>query len=248
MKVAFITNIAAHFHKKTFEEFAKNHDVVFYFFSEGNESWIEKRNTVSMGRFVWKRTRGISLTSTIRINVPLVIELLKGKYDVIIQSINGRFELLASFIIAKARGIPFILWTNLWFHPQTFFHFLTFPLVRLIYRKSDAIVTYGYHVDGYLTGLGVDRAKLFHSWNVTDNSLFNKHVTDAEKKELLDRYRIAGKRVALFVGRLSEEKGLTYLLEAFSTLDPGISAQLVLVGGGPQESLLKARVSEAKMK
>ena len=51
--------------------------------------------------------------------------------------------------------------------------------------------------------------------------------------------------VFVYVGRLSEEKGLHYLLEAFSGLiRSAISARLVLIGDGPQHKVLKQRIAE----
>ena len=51
--------------------------------------------------------------------------------------------------------------------------------------------------------------------------------------------------VFVYVGRLSEEKGLYYLLEAFAGLiRSDICARLFLIGDGPQFEMLKQRVTE----
>ena len=51
--------------------------------------------------------------------------------------------------------------------------------------------------------------------------------------------------VFVYVGRLSEEKGLHYLLEGFSKLiRSAVSARLVLIGDGPQFKVLEQRVVE----
>ena len=51
--------------------------------------------------------------------------------------------------------------------------------------------------------------------------------------------------VFVYVGRLSEEKGLCFLLEAFAGLiRDSVSARLVLIGDGPQRELLEQRVAE----
>lgn len=51
--------------------------------------------------------------------------------------------------------------------------------------------------------------------------------------------------VFVYVGRLSEEKGLLYLLDAFSELiRTGTRARLVLIGDGPQRQMLEQRVAE----
>lgn len=48
------------------------------------------------------------------------------------------------------------------------------------------------------------------------------------------------KKVILFVGRLAEKKGVTYLIEAMKKVD----AMLVIAGGGPLESELKEQARE----
>ena len=51
--------------------------------------------------------------------------------------------------------------------------------------------------------------------------------------------------VFVYVGRLSEEKGLLYLLEAFAELiRPAMRARLVLIGDGPQRKMLEQQVAE----
>lgn len=51
--------------------------------------------------------------------------------------------------------------------------------------------------------------------------------------------------VFVYIGRLSEEKGLLYLLEAFSELiKSDVCARLVLIGDGPQRKMLERRVVE----
>ncbi len=51
--------------------------------------------------------------------------------------------------------------------------------------------------------------------------------------------KLSGK-VIVFVGRLSEQKGVQYLLEAFPAIQRKVpSAKLVIVGGGPYEKTLK---------
>ena len=51
--------------------------------------------------------------------------------------------------------------------------------------------------------------------------------------------------VFVYVGRLSEEKGLHYLLEAIAgMIRSAICARLVLIGDGPQHKMLEQRVAE----
>jgi len=238
VKIAFITNLPSHFHTRLFETIAEHYDTDFLFFSDRSESWVEKRNEFRFGKYKGDYVQGTRVSSRLRVNTALVRRLVRGKYDVIIQSINGRFELPASFLTAKTLNKPFILWTNLWFHPQTLFHRFSFPITKYIYRHADAIIAYGYHVRDYLTRLGVDEKKIFYSWNVTDNDLFNKSISAEVLESLRSRYCLHGRRPILFVGRLSREKGLNYLLEAYEDLPVELNASLILVGEGEEKARL----------
>jgi glycosyltransferase involved in cell wall biosynthesis len=238
VKIAFITNLPSHFHTRTFETIARHYDTDFLFFSDCSEPWIEKKNEFRFGNYEGAYVQGSRITSRLRINTALVRRLVRGNYDLIIQSINGRFELPASFLTAKTLKKPFILWTNLWFHPQTLFHRFSFPITKYIYRHADAIIAYGYHVRDYLTRLGVDEKKVFYSWNVADNDLFNKPIPGEVLESLRSRYCLHGRRPILFVGRLSREKGLNYLLEAYKDLPVELNASLILVGEGEEKARL----------
>ena len=226
---------------------AQHFDVDFLFFSDGSEKWIEKKNTLQFGKYNGYYVRGVRLSSRIRINTELVHKMIGNNYDIIIQAIGGRFELLASFILSKILRKKFILWTNLWAHPQTLFHRLSFPVVQYIYRNADAIVAYGYHVRDYLVPLGVDERKIFYSWNVADNSLFNTVVPEETKQNLRNNYALNGKKVLLFVGRLVEEKGLQYLLPAIKNLPDTLQVKLLIVGRGEKKESLLEYVQQNKM-
>lgn len=244
MKVAFITNLPSHFHTPLFETFAKHYDTDFIFFSEGTEGWIAKKNVLKIGNYKGEFVHGLRLTSRTRLNYSLVGKLLQGKYDILIQAISGRFELLATFIFAKLARKRFILWANLWFHPKTLFHRMTFPVTLYIYRHADAIVAYGYHVRDYLVSLGVDEERIFYSWNVIDNDAFNKPASAQAAEKIRARYHLEGRHPLLFVGRFVQEKGLRYLLEAFKNVPRELCASLLLIGGGEEKELLKAFISE----
>ena len=109
---------------------------------------------------------------------------------------------------------------------QYIFHKITYPLTKYIYKKSDALVVYGYHVKDYLINLGVDENKIFYSWNVIDNSLFKGRVNNEEVAKIKKNYNLNYKYILLFVGRHSEEKGLIYLLDAVKLLPKDLSVGL----------------------
>ncbi len=144
-KIAFITTFCAHHRKRTFEMLASCYDATFFFFSPGDEWYWQHQHGVRSGMFRHEYLWGFRLGRT-RFTPTLPLKLWQGNYDVYVKCINGRFALPFTYLIARLRGKPFILWTGIWMTLQTPFHRLVFPLTRHIYRHADAIVVYGEHV------------------------------------------------------------------------------------------------------
>jgi glycosyltransferase involved in cell wall biosynthesis len=158
---------------------------------------------------------------------------------VYIKCINGRFALPVTYSTARLQGKPFILWTGIWMRLKTLIHRLFFPLTRHIYRHADAVVVYGEHTRQYLIGEGVAPERIFVAAHAVDNDAYNRTITQQERTTLREELRLASnQKVVLFLGRLEEVKGLSYLLHAFASLPTGDSV-LVLAGTGSQQEELE---------
>jgi glycosyltransferase involved in cell wall biosynthesis len=240
MKVAFITNICPHYRVKTYERFAQYFpDPDFYFFSAGEEWYWQHNHGVKSGKFHYRYLKGFTILGT-RITPSLPIKLWQGNYEVFIKCINGRFALPITYLVARLKRKPFILWTGIWMRLLTPAHRLIYPLTRFIYRHSDAIVVYGEHVKQYLiTEEGVQPEKIFVTTHAIDNEAYNRQVTEEEKVALRQELRIdPDQKIILYLGRLEEVKGLAYLIQAFADLNRPDSI-LVLAGDGSERGNLE---------
>lgn len=218
MKVAFVTNICPHYRVKTFELLAGYHDVDYFFFSAGEDWYWEQKNGVHAGDFKFAYLSGFQFSGT-RIAPSLVSRLWQGKYEVYIKCINGRFALPITYLIARLRKKPFILWTGVWMRLQSMPHRFLFPVTCYFYRHSDAVVVYGEHVKRFLVTEGVPVERIFVAQHAVDNRAYNRLVTKNEKAALFEKLNIdPGKKVILYLGRLEEAKGLSYLAEAIGFL------------------------------
>jgi glycosyltransferase involved in cell wall biosynthesis len=237
MRVAFVTNFASHYRVKTFETLAQYFDMKYLFFSGGGEWYWQRRHGTRAGNFDYEYLPGISIAGT-RVTPSLVTELIGGRYDVVLKCINGRFALPAAYLAARLRRRPFVLWTGIWSALQTRFHKLTASLARYIYRHADAVVVYGEHVREFLVAQGVDPRRIFVTRHAVDNDAYNRPVPEAEIAALRRRLEIPpGGKVVLYLGRLENEKGLPYLIDAFARL--GLpDAVLVLAGSGSERERL----------
>lgn len=243
--VVFVTNICPHYRVKTFETLASNLPTVFYFFSAGDEWYWQHSHGTRAGEFQFEYLKGIQILGT-RVTPSLVTKLLFGSYDVLIKCITGKFALIASYLIARLRRKPFVLWTGIWITLQTPLHRLIFPLTRHIYRNADAVVVYGEHVKRYLVAQGVKQEKIFVAHHAVDNAKYNGAVDPEALVALRQRLNIPSQsKVILYVGRLEDSKGLDYLVEAFAKQNK--DCVLVFVGEGSWRDKVRALCAEAKI-
>ena len=126
---------------------------------------------------------------------------------------------------------------------ETPFHRFVFPLTRWIYRHADAIVVYGEHVKRYLMSLNVVPEKIFVAAHAVDNSQYNRKIDEAEKAVLRERLGLGDHKIVLYLGRLDEEKGVEYLINAFALVKAD-NVVLLIVGDGSMRQRLKQLVLE----
>src|SRR5262245_19242464 len=219
IRAAFVTNMCPHYRVKTFETLARIYNVEFFFYSAGNEWYWQQNHGVRAGNFRHTYLPAFELTRRMRVVPSLATKLWHGNYDVYIKCINGRFALPVSYVIARIRRRPFVLWTGIWMSLETRFHRLVFPLTLWIYRHADAIVVYGEHVKRYLTSLKIAPEKIFVASHAMDNSMYNQEVPEDHKAALRAKLNIGAAKVIMYLGRLEEVKGLNYLFKAFASLD-----------------------------
>jgi glycosyltransferase involved in cell wall biosynthesis len=158
---------------------------------------------------------------------------LARDHDAVVAMITGRVALPAAWLGAQRARRPFVLWASMWRHPRTLAHALSFPVMRRIYRRADAILTYGEHVSRYVTQhRGSDR-NVFVAPQAVEADLFGRPVGEDERTAWRTA---AGIRPAaplvLYVGRLVREKGVETLLSAWEASYRD-GETLCLAGEGP---------------
>ena len=242
-RAAFVTNMCPHYRVKTFELLDKKVSVDFFFYSAGNEWYWQGNHGVRVGNFRHMYLPAFQLTKRMRVAPSLVTKLWRGRYDVYIKCINGRFALPVTYVIAKLRRKPFILWTGIWVTLDTPFHRLVFPLTRWIYRHADAIVVYGEHVKRYLMSLNTTNEKIFVAAHAVDNSQYNRKIGEAEIAALRDRLGLGDHKIVLYLGRLEDEKGVEYLINAFALVKAD-NVVLLIVGDGSVKKRLVGLAQE----
>jgi len=176
--------------------------------------------------------------------VPLIpslfTTLMKMKFDII--HVHD-FYAASSFygaIASRARGIPFILTQHNDQLPSKVINALLYSvdghtLGRFIFFHARKIIALNSAIKAHLVAMGADGQKIDIIPNGVDTRFFSPN-----HKNLLETKWGISRPVILFVGRLVKDKGVGYLLRAFSEVVEEIpDAKLVIVGKGPQEQELR---------
>jgi glycosyltransferase involved in cell wall biosynthesis len=219
----FVTNLLTHYRKPLYEELARRVPVRYVFFSDGGE-WYWQGGQATSEAIDAVRPRGFWLGRT-RVTPGLVATVLRGRYDVVVTGLVGKFALAASYGGARLRRKPVVLWATLWAHPGTAFHRRTERVTDALYRDADAIVTYGRHVSRHVIERGADPARVFVAPQAVDLTRFAR-----------SRGPYDGPVRIAYVGRLEPEKGVPDLLAALRLLDDrGVAYALTVAGKGSIE-------------
>jgi glycosyltransferase involved in cell wall biosynthesis len=242
-RVVWVHNFATHYTVGLFERVSRRLPIDFLFFSSGGERFWLKQNGTQRGPFAHKYLKGIQILGT-RLVPSLPFWLWRGNYKAIIKCVNGKFALPITYVVTRLTRKPFILYTGIWMRVDSIAHRLAFPLVRHIYRNSDAVIVYGEHVKRYLIGEGVLADRIFVEPHSVDNSLYNRSVTDEERKAVLKSLGVdPGRKLILYLGRLEPVKGLHHLVMALSLMADK-DAVLVIAGTGSEAGRLERMVSK----
>jgi hypothetical protein len=79
MKIAFVTNLCAHYNVGTFELLARDYDMDYYFFSAGREWYWQEKHGYRQGNFHSEYLSGFQIGQT-RITLSLPLKLFQKMY------------------------------------------------------------------------------------------------------------------------------------------------------------------------
>jgi glycosyltransferase involved in cell wall biosynthesis len=227
-----VANVLTHYRLPLYEELQERVQLELVFFSDGQE-WYWRRTEQPSGETLrnacWLGGWWVGRT---RIVPGLVAAVCRSQADVIIKDPTGKFALPVTYLVARLRRKPFVFWASLSEHPSTFVHRFTRPLMRYLYRRSDAILTYGRHVSRYVIAEGAAADRVFEAPQAVRSCNGAAPNADRWKQPLQ----------LLYVGRLETWKGLHILLTALARLETR-HWRLRIAGQGSQEESLRAQAA-----
>jgi len=177
-------------------------------------------------------------------SLPAVVDALAdGRYDVVHVTAPGPAGAMAA-VLARIMQVPVVAS----FHTELSVYAgmrtgdprveaAAAMALGVFYGAADHVLSPSPAADATLRGLGIDDDRIGRWDRGVDTARFGP------------RHRVPGllpgERTVLYAGRLTREKGVDLLADAFlaaRALDPGL--HLALAGGGPEEEALRERLGE----
>ena len=120
---------------------------------------------------------------------------------------------------------------------------LMWEYTNLFYNRCNAVIATTGEMATILKRNGVNRSLIVIHEGIGLSDF--KILTQEEKEKVKDSFGLSGKKVAVFTGRLSREKNLTLMINAFAQVATRLSeAHLLMIGDGPAREELMRRTQK----
>jgi len=162
-------------------------------------------------------------------------------------SLNG----LAALKVARKRGLPLVYEIRAFWEDAAVDHgtstegglryLLTRASETYVLRRANAITCICDGLKQEMVSREIASSKITIIPNAVNPEKF--HLTDTKDSSLIENLDLGGKLVLGFIGSFYAYEGLLFLVDALAGLVKGNpDIRLLLVGGGPQEAQVKAKV------
>lgn len=244
------TNIAPLYSKPLWMELNHSKDVNYSFFSSRvgfagiqTININESKSVDQTGEFNWHFLRNIFIGKILFYQTGMISVCLRTNYDAYILS--GEMYTLSNWvaaIICKARRKPLLFWGHGFYGDE--------KLLKKMFRKlyftiADYHLVYGNRSKYLMINSGFRTDNIYVVYNSLDYNLNKKlyeerNIDDLEnlKNKLFPKQRKCP--IIIFIGRLTKEKKISYLLEAVSrSKKKGNIFNCLIVGGGTDSENLQ---------
>jgi phosphatidylinositol alpha-1,6-mannosyltransferase len=169
--------------------------------------------------------------------------LSKGFDIVNVQGSSDRAAIIAGLLASKGPVGACVCTSHGFSPPRWYARSVWRSVMRGTLKRYGAVISISKFVEQRLSQFfGPERPNMFTVYDGVDAELFAPTVDSASLRE---RLGLADKRVILYVGRMTEKKGVHHLLRAFSMASgqvPGLS--LVYCGAGSMDQPLRTMANE----
>ena len=242
-KILLVYNTIAWYMRPFFIKLNETYDVKFVFTDmqvDKNRYGVETFNGFNeFGDVRYKvLKRYLNNISPSGIPLGLIKDLFQERYDIVVASL-GSTDMLFCFLAERLRRKPIIFLSGVWgWKGKSSERNLASPFTKFIVPRSDAIVVPGTKHREYFISLGASPDKVFIMPYASN--IIIKEEDYKEEAKLRGELDIGTKKVILYVGQLVKQKGIDYLIEAFSKLrKERDDVALIIVGEGESRSELE---------
>jgi glycosyltransferase involved in cell wall biosynthesis len=248
MRVALVTNIVSPYRAPVFRRLAETPGWRLRIFTSAETEFDRSWNVDSGGLDV-VRVRGASLVRrgrTLHLPLALPLALRRFRPELVVSGELGPRSWLALLYCIVAR-VPLVLWTYPSRTGGQRAQGWQLRLRQALLRRARAVIGMGTQAREALTAWGVPDGAIHDAPNAHDAEGLHKLLARVDP-EAARRGLRAGlgcrDRIALYVGRLIETKGVAPLLDVWEDLAPGLRSgwTLLLLGSGPLEEHVRHAV------
>lgn len=168
--------------------------------------------------------------------------LNKGSFDLV--HTNGYFADIIGIPISRLLGIPHIASCHGYIRNDRKLIIYT-KLDLIVLRFSSKVIAVSREIQRDLIGSGLSESRVLEIQNAVELNT-NKMLFQKNREEIRKTYDINNKEIVLgYVGRISREKGLRYLIEAASKLTRfGLPIRVMIIGDGSQRPEIECLAQE----
>lgn len=242
-RIAFVNNLLIHYRIPFFNLLAACGKSQFRFFFGGVHPWMKEFARVNGSYrpdFRYVILRGLRLIEYNYFSPLLFFWLLRDQYDAYIGSPLSSIDCLITFVVAKSLRKPFIVWDERWESPRSLLSKIFEPILFMMANRADAIVVPGLRSFEYFRAR--ISAKKSTTLVIAPNASVLSKPSSLSVKEFRQLHRIPDKKkVIVYLGRLSAEKGIDLLLRSYAILerDLGERVFLLIAGEGEERKYLQ---------
>jgi glycosyltransferase involved in cell wall biosynthesis len=239
----FFTNIAPLYSRPLWYELSASKEVDYFFYSSkygfaGIETidLNESKFVNPIGKLNWRFLKNILIKNILFWQIGIISKCLKTNFDAYI--LYGEMHNISNWIaalICKIRNKPVLFWGHGFYGNE---RFIKKNIRILFYKIADYHLVYGNRAKSLMIESGFKPNKIYTVYNSLDYSVHKKlyeerNQYDLEKlktKLFSDKSELP---VILFIGRLTKEKKISYLLEAiWLSKKKGNNYNCLIVGSG----------------
>jgi len=192
-----------------------------------NAEWLERIDS-SCADMKGIRVNDFSIISFFKLFRTIWKELLQ--VDAVFTSTQAPVHSKIAFALAKLTRKPIFVLVQQWVDDNdvSLFMKLYKKLDKLILRYSNVVFVHGKNQRDYLLRLNINESSIRTLPFLSDDLALLHCDTETLKKT----YKLEGKTVIIYFGRITEQKGLSDLITGFAKLHKNFDSSVLLVCGG----------------